>query len=274
MSTGQAAREAKGKARDVSSSRSFRALVTAGLCVVGCVHILIGVLALQMAWSGSPDKEADQKGALQALSANPVGGVLLWIVAVALCGLVVWKLTQAWWGFGYESKRVARIRRRLGAVGGAGMYLVLAVTAIRYSLGEKTQSGDSAQQTRIGILLSQPYGQILAVVAAAVVIGYAAILVKRGITGSFTKELDGEPAPAMKRFGQVGFVAKGVAVALMGVLFGWAAVTYDPEKAAGMDDSLRLVNQQSAGPVLLTMIALGLIAYGLYCFSWARHARH
>jgi hypothetical protein len=268
------AREAKGMARDVSASPVFRALVSVGLLVVGGVHILIGVLALQMAWSAGPDQEADQKGALQALSANPAGGIILWVVAVALCGLVLWKLTQAWWGYGYESKRAARIRKRIGALGGAVMYLLLAITAIRFSLGDSSQSSDSAQQSRVGLLLSQPYGQVLAVLAAAVVVGYAAVLVKRGVTASFTKELAGEPAPAMKRFGQAGFVAKGVSIALIGVMFGWAAVTYDPDKAAGLDDSLRLVNQQSAGPILLTIIALGLIAYGLYCFSWARHARH
>lgn len=274
MSAEHTADEAKTKARDISSSRGFRALVTVGLLVVGGVHILIGVLALQMAWSSGPDHEADQKGALQAVSANPAGGIVLWAVAIALCGLVLWKLTQAWWGYGYESKRVKRIRKRLGALGGAVMYLALAITAIRYSIGEGGQSSDSAQQTRVGLLLSEPYGQVLAVIAAAVVVGYAVVLVKRGVTASFTKELEGEPGPAMKRFGQAGHVAKGVAVALIGVMLGWAAVTYDPQKAAGLDDSLHLVNQQTAGPILLTVIALGLVAYGLYCFSWARHARH
>lgn len=274
MSAGHTARQAEGKARDISGSPVFRALVTTGLIVVGGVHILIGVLALQMAWSsGSSSREADQKGALQTVSATPAGGIMLWVVAVALFGLVLWKLTQAWWGYGYETKRAKRVRKRIAALGGAAMYLVLAVTAVRFSLGDGGRSSDSAQQSRVGLLLSKPYGQVLAVVAAAVVIGYAVVLAKRGLTASFTKELDAEPSPPMRRFGQAGYVAKGVAVALIGVMLGWAAITYDPKKAAGLDDSLHLVNQQTAGPILLTVIALGLVAYGLYCFGWARHAR-
>lgn len=273
MSTERVGREARLTAKDASGSPLFRALVSVGLVVVGCVHCLIGLLALQMAWLGEPDQEADQKGALQAIAANPAGGVLMWVVAIALIGLSLWKLTQAWWGYGYESERGKRARKRLGAVGGAVMYLLLAVTAIRSSTGGSTQSGDSAQQTRVGELLSQPFGQVLAVVAALIVVGYGAVLAKRGLSTSFTKELDAEPSEAVKRLGQAGYLSKAVAVALVGVMLGWAALTYDPQKAAGLDDSLHLVSRQTAGPILLTVIAIGLIGYGIYCFSWSRHAR-
>lgn len=274
MPPGPAGHKAEGAARDVSSRTPFRALVGSGLVAVGAVHILIGMLALQMAWSGKADQEADQRGALRTIAATPVGGALLWIVAIALGALFLWKLTQAWWGYGYESARAKRISKRLGALGGAAMYLVLALTAIRFSVGDSGRSSDQAQQTRAGELLAQPYGQALAVGLALLVIGYAGVLVKRGITASFTKELDGEPSAGMKQLGRVGHIAKGIATGLIGVLFGWAAVTYDPEKAAGLDDSLQLVNQQAAGPLLLALVALGLVAYGLHCFGWARHARH
>lgn len=267
------AREAKGKAQDLSSSPAFRALVSAGLVAVGGVHILIAVLIAQLAWSGAPDQEADQKGALATIAQNGAGRALLWVVAVALAALVLWKLAQAWWGYRYVPEGGKRIRKRVGALGAAIMYAVLAVTAVRFALGRPSESGDSAQQTRVGTLLSQPFGQVLGVIAALAVVGYAGVLVKRGITASFTKELTAEPSPAMRRFGQVGFVAKGVAIGLIGVMLGWAAVTYDPQKASGLDDSLRLLNEQSVGPALLTAIALGLLAYGLYCFGWARHAR-
>ena len=265
--------EARGKAKQVSDSGWFRALVMGGLITVGVVHCLVGVLALQMAWSGTPDKEADQKGALGAIASNPFGGVLLWIVAVALTGLVIWKLTQAWWGYGYESKKSKRIRKRIGSVGGAIAYGVLAVTAIRFSVGDSGQSSDQQQQSRVGELLSEPFGQVLALVLAAAVVGYGAVLIKRGVTASFVREFEGEPAAAIKRLGQVGHIAKGIAIGLVGVLFGWAAISYDPQKAAGLDDALRLVKEQPAGPVMLTLIAVGLIAYGLYCFGWSRHAR-
>ncbi|WP_153502998.1 DUF1206 domain-containing protein [Cumulibacter manganitolerans] len=273
MNAGTAGREAEGTAKRVSDSAWFGVLVMAGLVAVGIVHCLIGVLALQMAWTGSPDKQADQKGALSAIASNPVGGVLLWIVAIALIGLVLWKLTQAWWGYGYVPKKSKRVRKRIGAGGAAVMYLVLAITAIRFSVGDSGKSSDQQQQTRVGELLSKPFGQVVAVVVAAAVVGYGIVLIKRGVSASFLDDYEGHPSDAVKRFGQVGFIAKGIGVGLIGVLLGWAAWSYDPKKAAGLDGSLRLVKEQTAGPIMLTLIAAGLIAYGLYCFGWSRHAR-
>lgn len=269
----QTAQHAEGRAKDVAHSTWFRTLVTVGLITVGVVHILIGVLALQMAWAGGNDKEADQKGALAALASNPFGKVLMWIVAVAVFGLVIWKLTQAWWGYTWEDGS-KRTRKRLGAVGGAIMYLFLGLTAVKYAMGSSEQDSDTKQQSRIGELLSQPFGQVLAGILAAIVIGYAGVLIKRGFSASFTKEYDGEPSSGVKRLGQVGYVAKGIAVGLVGGLFAWAAFTYDPEKAGGLDDALRVVKDQGVlGPILLTVVAIGLIAFGIYCFSWSRHAR-
>jgi len=267
------AQQAEGHAKDVAQSRPFRAVVTIGLLTLGVVHLLIGGLALQMAWAGGNDKQADQQGALSAIASNPVGGALMWVSAVGLFGLVIWKVTQAWWGYTWEDG-FKRTRKRLGALGGAVAYLVLGITAITFAVGSSKQDSDSKQQSRVGELLAQPFGQVLAGIAALAVIVYAGVLIKRGVSASFTQEYEGEPSPGVKKLGQAGYISKGIAIALIGVLFGWAALTYDPEKAGGLDDALRTVKDQGpVGPILLTLIALGLICFGLYCFSWSRNAR-
>ena len=73
--------------------------------------------------------------------------------------------------------------------------------------------------------------------------------------------------------GRFGYVAKGIAIGAVGVLFGWAALSYDPGKAGGLDDALKTVRDQPFGPYLLSLVALGLAAFGLFCFAWARYAR-
>jgi hypothetical protein len=67
---------------------------------------------------------------------------------------------------------------------------------------------------------------------------------------------------------------KGVALGIIGLLFGWAALTHDPKKAGGMDAALSAVRGQPFGAVLLFVMALGLAAFGLYCFVWARNAKY
>jgi hypothetical protein len=78
----------------------------------------------------------------------------------------------------------------------------------------------------------------------------------------------------VRRLGSVGYIAKGIALAIVGVLFGWAAFTYDPEKAGGMDAALATIKNQPAGTVLLVAMAVGIACFGVYCFAWARFARY
>ena len=73
--------------------------------------------------------------------------------------------------------------------------------------------------------------------------------------------------------GRIGYASKGVAFIVVGALFGWAAIAYDPKKAGGLDTALRTIKDQPFGSVLLTILALGIAAFGLYAFVWSRNAR-
>jgi len=73
------------------------------------------------------------------------------------------------------------------------------------------------------------------------------------------------------RLGQIGYIFKRVAFAIVGGLFGWAAITYDLEKAGGLDDALRTVNRApfGAGPVTLNGARPGLLRHLLLCLGQA-----
>jgi hypothetical protein len=74
-------------------------------------------------------------------------------------------------------------------------------------------------------------------------------------------------------FGVVGYVAKGIAVAVTGVLFVVAAFTRDPEAAGGLDAGLHALVELPFGPVILWIVGAGLVIYGLFCFARARYAK-
>ena len=95
----------------------------------------------------------------------------------------------------------------------------------------------------------------------------------RGITKKFTEQLAGSVSPGIVRLGQIGYIAKGIALAIVGVLFVVAAVTFDPKKAGGLDAALRTLRDQPFGPFLLTLMALGIACYGVYCFAWSAHPK-
>jgi hypothetical protein len=59
----------------------------------------------------------------------------------------------------------------------------------------------------------------------------------------------------------------------MGYFLLQAALRSDPGEARGLDGALRALQQQSYGPWLLGLVALGLIGYGIYQLVEARYRR-
>ena len=101
--------------------------------------------------------------------------------------------------------------------------------------------------------------------------------VYKGLKKKFLEDLQrlpsGTAGPVVRRLGVLGYVAKGVALAIVGVLFVTAAVTADPSKSTGLDGALHALRDQPAGVVLLVIVALGFVAYGVYSFVRARYGR-
>jgi hypothetical protein len=119
-----------------------------------------------------------------------------------------------------------------------------------------------------------PFGRVLVVAVGVAVLAVGVSQVVKGLRHSFTDDLEGAADRRAIGLGTAGYCAKGVALALIAFLFGWAAWSYDPKKAGGMDAALAALRAQPYGPVLLCVLAAGLGAFGLYCFYWARHAKY
>jgi type IV secretory pathway VirB2 component (pilin) len=73
--------------------------------------------------------------------------------------------------------------------------------------------------------------------------------------------------------GVIGFVAKGVALVVVGILLTVAAIKVDPGSAGGLDGAIRALLDVFAGPFLVAVVGAGFIAYGAFCFFRARYAR-
>lgn len=272
---GETGRQASDTAKQAADSTALEVLARVGLVAYGVVHLLVGWLALQIAWGGSSEN-ADQSGALQELAEKPFGTVLLWILAVGLAALAIWQATEAIWGV-HESKKAKRLRKQATAGGKAIIYLLLGISAARFAMGSGKSSSQTQQDTTQGVL-GWPGGQFIVAVAALVVIAVGAANVYRGVSKKFMRDIDTGSVPSsarapLTRLGQFGYVAKGVALAVVGLLLGYAALTFDPEKASGLDGAMRTIVQQPLGQILLTAVALGFVAFGLFAFAQARYRK-
>src|SRR5664279_6032632 len=79
---GDKAKQAGDKAEQAGDSMSLEVVARVGLIAYGVVHLLIGWLAVRIAWSPSGSNSADTSGALKTLADQPFGKILLWLVSV------------------------------------------------------------------------------------------------------------------------------------------------------------------------------------------------
>lgn len=251
-------------AQEVRHSQLYGVGITVGLVAYGVVHLLVAWIALQLAW-GQSSQEASQQGALEELAGKPLGGVLLWIVAIGLFALVIWRALEIAYGDLDLEKKASSIGRGI-------VYLVLAVSAIKVAIGSGGSSSGQ-QKTITAQVMAHGPGRVLIVMIGLAIIALGVRHLYKAATKRFTEDLTLGVPDGTILVGRIGYAAKGVAFIVVGALFGWAAIDYDPQKAGGLDTALRTIKGQPFGPVLLTILAAGFAAFGVYAFIWSRNAR-
>lgn len=259
-------------ATQVRQSRAYQVLVTAGLIAYGVIHLLIGWIIARLAL-GDGSGEASSKGALAELQAIPGGTVALWFVAVGLLALVVWQAVAAVIGY-RECDTAKRRGKRIGSVARAVVFAGLASSAAFAALGMRGSAAGEQEENAARSLLDLPGGQMLVALLGVAVIGYGGYQVFAGITARFNDELTTRLSGAGRMFATAGYIAKGVAVAMIGVLFIVAAVRYDAKQAGGMGQGLAALREQPFGVPLLLVLAVGIGCFGIWCFYYSRHAKH
>jgi hypothetical protein len=273
---GAPVREAEHQGERVARSDSFEGLARAGLIARGVVYGIIGILALKLAL-GDGGEATNQQGALQTIAQGPFGKVLLALMAVGLLGYAAWRLIRAALGHGPEASDDTK-DRVAGVVSGIA-YAALCVTALQILFGAGSSGGPSNNPDgTTGGVLDWPAGQVLVVIAGLAFIGVGLDQARKGLKKEFledskTEEMSSEVRKAFTAIGVSGHVARAIVFALVGWFLIRAAIEYDPDKAVGLDGALAELGQAAYGPILLGIVAAGLICFAAYSVADARYRR-
>jgi hypothetical protein len=159
----------------------------------------------------------------------------------------------------------------------AMIYAALGVSAASVELGSGSSSSQSQQQATSGVL-AWPAGRVIVVVTGLIMVGVGVAHVVKGVKKSFTEEIDtSSMSPValegVARLGQIGYIARGVALGLVGGLLSYATLTFDRHKAQGLDGALETILAQPFGRFLLTAVALGFVAFGVFAILQSRYRR-
>jgi hypothetical protein len=249
------------------------ALARLGYAAKGIVYGIIGVLALQAALgSGSPN--VSQTSAFQKILSQPFGHFLLWIVIIGLIGYAIWRLLQSVLDPEYEGRQKTGLIKRIGYFVSGVIYLALAYLAYQIVQG-KGSAGSGATSDITAKALQMPGGQLLVGAVGLIILGVGLYALYSAYRRSFEKRFNyGRMSVEERRWairlGRLGYAARGVVFSLVGLFLIQAAYTYSPSKESGLGGALVALASTPYGPWLLGLVAIGLIAFGVYCLALAR----
>lgn len=267
----QHAKQAGRSAAQKADAPWIKPLGQIGVAAIGVVYLLLAWIAVQVAFGGS-DKSADNSGALKEIAEKPFGKVLLAVMVVGLFFFAIWQWIEA--AIGYRSKDGnERIFKRISAAAKGIFGAALGVQALKLVLGGGNKSSSQKQADWTGKLLDLPAGRVLVVLVGLAVVGFAGYLVYKGVKKKFMDKLEGGADPKVIKLGQVGWIARGVAFGVLGILVMIAGFREQPEKARGLDAALKTLAAQPFGKWILVAVAFGLASYGVFQLVTARSRR-
>ena len=252
----------------------------------GVVYVVAGVLALLIAakasgWSKSStsgNQEASPTGALKTVAHSAGGPLLLGLLAVGMLLYAGWRLVSAALPGDTDAKGWIK---RIGFVVSAVIYTSFAITA--FALARSKQSsdqtnGNSTVSKTSGGIMQHTGGRVLIGVVGVVVIAAGIYRIVKACQRDVEDELDlsgmsAERRRATELLGVIGEFGRGLGIGLIGFFLLRSAMTYDANKATGLDGALRTLATKSGGLIIVVVIGLGFVAYGLFCLTSFTHRR-
>lgn len=259
-----------------TDSKAFEYTARAGFAASGVLHLLVAFIIVRLAFGSGGN--ADQSGALGTLAKQPGGAVMLWVAAIGLFALGLWRVGEAIIGskpgesYGAQQQDHSAAWKRVKALGLAAVNFAIAFSALKFAMG----SGQSSGQQNAGLsaqLIQSGWGKALLVAVGLGVAVVGAYHVYKGASHKFLKDLKVSGGSGITAVGVTGYVAKGLVLAGAGLLVIIASLRADPSKAAGLDAAVKTLGEAPFGKILLIVAALGIAAFGAYSFVRSRHGR-
>lgn len=266
------------QAKHATSNPWVESVERLGYLVRGLLYFIIGVLALQLAL-GAGGATADQTGAIAMIGSQPMGKALLIVTTVGLAGYSFWGFVRA---FGDPLRRGTSLKgivERIGFLISGLSYGILVIPTADFVLNRPVGGASAGKPADLTAqLLSQPNGRWL-VFAFALFWGAAAVgQFYSAYTAHFARDfqtstMSKEEFKLSKEIGRLGYAARGVVFGLSGWFIFESALTLDPRRAVGFDGVLLKLAQAPYGPLVLAVVAFGLVAFGVFsalCAKWIK----
>ena len=241
-----------------------------GLGALGFVYLLVGALTALAALNLGGDK-VGTKGAIAFLANQPLGKILLAIMAIGLFSYAFWRMYQTFYDSRKLGKDLNALFTRAGYLTGGLFYGSLGYVAIKLFLG----GGYKEHQELLVNALNSKYGSIVAVAFGLVLAGKSIFEIYFVASNLFKKNVQSSEMPEkvktiLLKFGVIGHMSRAVVFGIMAFLTIRAGVTIRNEDVSTVTDAFQFLNYEF-GNVVLGIVAIGLFCFGLFMFVKSRY---
>ncbi len=239
-----------------------------GVATKGWVYFLIGGLTAFSAF-GLGGEKSGSSNALDFISQQAFGKILLVITAIGLIGYMFWRWYQSFADPKNTGTDYKAIVKRVSYFISGAFYGLLAFSAIKQVLGSSSEGGGNS------FFMKMLDYKVVAIIIGLALLGKSIYEFYQAYSGKFREEVDeADLSEKAKKLvvsaAKVGFTARGIVVGIMAFLmfraaFSASAETVDKTQAFGF-------LQNEFGSVILGVIATGLIAYGAFMLIKAKYS--
>jgi hypothetical protein len=266
--------EVQGKraAKEAAYSPMMERLARLGYGIKGLIYVTMGLLAIQGAL-GKARTPADQFGAIRTFSKLPFAHVLLWIVLIGLISYALWGVIRAVMDPFHKGTDMKGLLARGGYLVSAATYASFVLPTYRLISGGRSGSGGNQSQL-VSQVMSLPMGRLIVGAIGLAAIAAGLYQVYLGFEAKFEKQfktyaLNADQYKLAIQIGRFGTIARGIVFAIVGFFFFLAAYYANPARAQGVNGALNYLARQPYGLWLMGIVAIGLIAFGIYSLMTA-----
>ena len=240
-----------------------------GIGAKGIVYLLIGSLTAFAAF-GIVGQKAGSQNALEFISEQTFGKILLFAIAVALSGYVFWRWNQSYRAIKSDGKKSKL--KSIVTFGSGLFYLFLVYTSLTIIFGNGSQSGSTG--SLLVELFSSSLGVILACLVGVILFLKAAYEFYQVYSGKFEDKLNmgslgAKKRKLLRRSGKIGLTARGIVSGFMGYMILKAAIKGNAENI-GKKEVFSFIENEF-GLTIMGVIAIGLAIYGIAMLIRARY---
>lgn len=265
---------------DPSKEDVLEKLAQAGYLTKGALYIVIGFLTVRAA-IGFGGEIAGSKDAIKFIAGQPMGRVLLILMAFGLFSYGAWRYAKAYLARvkNKSSKdKVKSVMKKIGFAISATSYTSLGVFVVLLLSGNSSggSGGGSSVTGFLNDAMSTAWGPILMGLIGFGVLIAALMQFKHALKPELkeqidTTELDAKTQRVVIYFYQAGSLARGVIFGLISYYLMHSAYQATGTSVDSSKDALRQIFSMSYGSTLLAIVASGLFVYGVACMVKGRY---